>query len=95
MRQPAIAEAIAIYEYTLAALDGLDVVNAAAIPMRTEPAATRCGEMVEQVGHRVVRTMRGYEVVAQKRSPPITLAARDKNDLALFIGETIERLLNG
>jgi hypothetical protein len=27
--------------------------------MGAEPAATRCGEMVEQVGHRVVRTMRG------------------------------------
>jgi len=29
------------------ALDWLDVVNAAAIPLRAEPAATRCGEMVE------------------------------------------------
>jgi hypothetical protein len=31
----------------LAALNRLDVVNAAAIPLRAEPAATRCGEMVE------------------------------------------------
>jgi hypothetical protein len=30
--------------------------------MGAEPAATRCGEMVEQVGHRVVRTMRGDQV---------------------------------
>jgi hypothetical protein len=37
------------------ALDRLDVVHAAAIPMRAKPAATRCREMVEQVGHRVVR----------------------------------------
>ena len=29
------------------AFDWLDVVNAAAIPMRAEPAATRCGEVVE------------------------------------------------
>jgi hypothetical protein len=31
----------------LAALDWLDVMYPAAIPMRAEPAATRCGEMVE------------------------------------------------
>jgi hypothetical protein len=31
----------------LRALNRLDVVNAAAIPLRAEPAATRCGEMVE------------------------------------------------
>ena len=29
------------------ALDWLDVMYPAAIPMRAEPAATRCGEMVE------------------------------------------------
>jgi len=29
------------------ALDRLDVVHAATIPLRAEPAATRCGEMVE------------------------------------------------
>jgi hypothetical protein len=39
--------------------------------------------------------MRGDEVVARKRSPPLALAARDKDDLALFIGETIERCLDG
>jgi hypothetical protein len=75
--------------------DWLDVVNAAAIPLRAEPAATRCGEMVEQVGHRVVRTMSGDQFVARKRGPPIALAARDKYDLALFVGEPIERLLDG
>jgi hypothetical protein len=48
-----------------------------------------------QVGHRAVRTMRGDQFVARKRSPPIALAARDKDDLALFIGEPIERLLDG
>jgi hypothetical protein len=34
--------------------DGLDVVHAAAIPLRADPTAIRCGEMVEQV-----RTMSG------------------------------------
>jgi hypothetical protein len=67
------------------ALDRLDVMHPAPT-IRAEPAATWCGEMVEEVGHRVVRTMRGDEVVARKRSPPITLAARDKYDLALFVG---------
>jgi hypothetical protein len=38
--------------------------------------------------------MRGDEVVARKRSPPIALAARDKYDLAPFVGKPIERLLN-
>jgi hypothetical protein len=44
--------------------------------------------MVEQVGHRVVRTMRGDQVA-------IALAARHKDGLALFVGEPIERLLDG
>jgi hypothetical protein len=39
--------------------------------------------------------MSGDQFVARKRSPPITLAARDKYDLALFVGESIERLLDG
>jgi hypothetical protein len=51
--------------------------------------------MIEQVGHGVVCAMRGDKVVAQKRSPPITLAACDKDGPALFIGEPIERLLDG
>jgi hypothetical protein len=37
--------------------------------------------------------MRGDQLVARKRGPPIALAARDKDDLALFVGEPIERLL--
>ena len=41
----------------LRALDRLDVMHPAPIPIGAEPAAARCGEMVEQVGHRVVRTM--------------------------------------
>ena len=71
------------------ALDRLDVVHAATIPIRAEPAATRSGEMVEQVGHRVVRTMSGDQFVSRKRGAPIALAARDKYDLALFVGEPI------
>src|SRR5215510_8178852 len=39
--------------------------------------------------------MRGDEVVARKRGPPLAFAARDKDDLALLIGEPIERLLDG
>jgi hypothetical protein len=46
------------------ALDRLDVVHPAPIPIGGEPAATRRGEMVEQVGHRVVSTMSGDQVVA-------------------------------
>jgi hypothetical protein len=38
---------------------------------------------------------RGDQFVARKRGPPITLAARDKYDLALFVGKQIERLLDG
>ena len=38
--------------------------------------------------------MRGDEVVARKRGPPLAFAARDKDDLALLIGEPIERLLD-
>src|SRR5262249_57872797 len=63
--------------------------------MGAEPAATRCGEIVEQVGHRVVRTMGGDQFVARKRGPPIALAARDEDRLALFIGKPIERSLDG
>jgi hypothetical protein len=39
--------------------------------------------------------MRGDQFVARKRSPPIALAARDQDDFAHFIGEPIERLLDG
>src|SRR6478672_9348910 len=38
--------------------------------------------------------MGGDQFVARKRGPPITLAARDKYDLALFVGEPIVRLLD-
>jgi hypothetical protein len=34
-------------------------------------------------------------VVARKCRPPIALTARDKYGLALFVGESIERLLDG
>src|SRR5262249_47153721 len=57
------------------AFDWLDVMHPAAIPMRAEIDATRCGEMVEKVGHRMVRTMRGDEVIARKRSAPVAFAA--------------------
>jgi hypothetical protein len=50
--------------------------------------------MVEQVGHRMVRTMRSDQVVARKRGPPIALAAGDRYGLALFVCEPIERSLN-
>jgi len=43
----------------------------------------------------MVRTMRGDQVVARKRGAPIALAARHKDGLALFVGEPIERLLDG
>src|SRR5215831_631203 len=76
------------------ARDRLDVVHAAAIPMRAEPRTVRCGEAVEQIGHWIVRTMRGDQVVARKCGPPITLAASDQDSLVLFIGEPIERLLD-
>jgi hypothetical protein len=65
------------------------------IPIGAEPAATRCGEAVEQIGHRMVGTMRGDEVVAGKRGALVALAARNEDGLALFIGEPIERLLDG
>src|SRR5260221_14442565 len=39
--------------------------------------------------------MSGDQFVARKRGPPLALAARDKDDLALFVGEPIERLLDG
>jgi hypothetical protein len=43
----------------------------------------------------MVRTMRRDQVVARKRDPPLALAARHKDGLALFIGESIECLLDG
>jgi hypothetical protein len=79
----------------VATLDWFDVVNAAAVPCRVEPRTVRCGELVEQIGHRIVRTVRGDEVVARKRSPPVALAACDEYDLVLFVGEPIERSLDG
>jgi len=77
------------------ALDRLDVVNAAAIPMRAELRTARCSEAVEQIGDRMVRTMRGDQIVARKGGPPLSLTARHRDGLALFIGESIECLLDG
>ena len=70
----------------------LDIVSAAAVPRRAKPRTVRCGEAIEQIGHRMVRTMRGDQVVARKGGPPLSLTARHKDGLALFIGEPIERL---
>jgi hypothetical protein len=39
--------------------------------------------------------MGGDQFVARKRGPPIALAARDEDRLALFIGEPIERFFDG
>jgi hypothetical protein len=39
--------------------------------------------------------MRGDQLVARKRSPPIAFAARDKDGFALLVGEPEERLLDG
>jgi hypothetical protein len=39
--------------------------------------------------------MGGDQVVTRERGPPIALAARDKYDLALFVGKPIERSLDG
>jgi hypothetical protein len=55
----------------------------------------RCSEAVEQIGDRMVRSMRGDQVVARKGGPPLALTARHKDGLALFIGESIECLLDG
>jgi hypothetical protein len=39
--------------------------------------------------------MGGDQFIARKRSPPVALAARHKYDLALFVSEPIECLLDG
>jgi hypothetical protein len=39
--------------------------------------------------------MGGDQFVARKRGPPIALAARDEDGLALLVGEPIERSLDG
>jgi len=46
-----IAVGLPDHDLSLTRFDRLDVVHAA------DPTAIRCGEMVEQVGHRIVRTM--------------------------------------
>src|SRR5262249_55477909 len=72
------------------AFDWLDVMHPAAIPMRAEIDATRCGEMVEKVGHRMVRTMRGDEGIARKRSAPVAFAACHEDGFTRLVGERIE-----
>src|SRR5262249_7873109 len=74
--------------------DRRDVMYPTSIPMRAGPVATRCGEMVEQVGHGVVCAMRGDQVVTRKRGTPLALAARDEDGVARLVGEPIERLLD-
>ena len=57
---------VAVLNSYVLALDRLNVMYPAAIPLRAEPAATRCGELVEQAGHRMIRTMRADQVAARK-----------------------------
>ena len=40
-------------------IDGLDKMRAAAIPVRAEPNAAGCNELVEQVRHGAVGTVQG------------------------------------
>src|SRR5262249_60659073 len=69
----------------LAALDRLDVVNAAAIPMRAELRTARCSEAGEQIGGRMGRPMRGGQVVAGKGGPPPSLTCPPKEGLPRFL----------
>src|SRR5262249_5448636 len=75
--------------------DRLDVMHPTPIPIGAEPTATRSGERVEKVGTAAVRPRRGDRVVARNRGAPVAFAACDEDVLAFFIGEPIERLLDG
>jgi len=54
-------------------LDRLDRLHPASIPIGTEPRTVRRGEMVEQLGHGIVRAVCGDQLVARKRGPPVAL----------------------
>jgi hypothetical protein len=81
-------------QMALGGLDRLDVMHAATVPIGTELRAARYGEMLEQLGHRVVRTMRGDQIIALESGLPFALAAGDQDRLSWLVGQPIERALD-
>ena len=50
----------------------------------------RLGEMVEQIGYRVIGTVRGDEISTLKRCLPIALVAGDKDDAAGLVARVLK-----
>src|SRR5262249_3530716 len=78
----------------LAALDRLDVVHSATIPVGTEPRTPRCGEVVKQARHRTAGPVGREELVTTEGGFPFALAAGDKNGCARLVGKPVERALD-
>ena|SRR6516164_2980068 len=75
------------------ALDWLDVVHAAAIPMRAKPRTARCGEVLEQAGHRISGPVCREQLGTLVGCFPFAFATGDKNGRARFVGKPVERVL--
>ena len=63
------------------AFDRLDVVYAAAVPIRAEPGTTRRGNVLKQVRQRTIGTMRRDQFVAIEGRLPVALGAANEFDL--------------
>ena len=74
-------------------LDRLDVVHAAAVPLRADLGAARGGKVLKQARHRAGGSVCGYQLVATEGRLPVTLTAGDEDGISQLVGEAIERLL--
>jgi hypothetical protein len=71
--------------------DRLDVVHAAAVPLRADLGAAGRGETFEQARHRAGSPMFCDQLIATKRTPPVALIAGDEDSVSQLVGEAIER----
>ena len=75
-------------------VDWLSKVHPTSIPVRSDLGTGRGGKPTEQVRHRAIRAVCRNQFVPAECCPPITFAARDKDDRARFVSQPVERLLD-
>jgi hypothetical protein len=75
-------------------VDWLSKARPTSIPVPSDLGTGRGGKLTEQVRHRAIRAVCRNQFVSAECCPPITLAARDKDDRARFVSQPVEQLLD-
>jgi hypothetical protein len=66
--------------------DRLDVVHAAAVPLRADLGAARGGKVLKQARHRAGGSVCGYQIVATEGCLPVALAAGNEDCISQTLG---------